>query len=564
MSTIATSGSCASTSRSSSSAVAGLPGHLDPGLLEQRRDPLADEQVVVRDHDPHGSSAVIVVPAPGGLVTYSLPSSASTRSASPRRPGAAGVVGAADAVVGDLDLGERPGAPQAHLGVRRARVLRDVGERLARDEVGGQLHGIGEPLARLARHRRRDRRAVRQRVERGREPVLEHRRVHPARELAQLGQRLGELGARRRDQLRGVGVVADPVLQQAQLQRDRHQPLLRAVVQVALEPPALGVAGGDDPLARCLQLVEPHVGLGQEALVLERDGRRRAGGLEQLGILVERGVVDERGDLPPVALDRRDGAAGTRGRGPLQRQLQARIAERAPERRLQVRGARRPEPAEQVGEAAARQPRAQQPGQERQRHGHERAGRDPQQRLRARSRDQVGDEQRREAQQREGAGEARQQRAAPRPRRRPPSGDDHDDGDEAADHEHAALDPVDRVRDVRVREGEQQVALLGVGHHPRDLQDPQRDRVRGHEQAVEARLQPPARQQRQDQRDEREDPVVDEQDPQRARELALHLAEQRRARRTGSPSRPSAARCGCPDAGATRAGRTPRTSRRRA
>ena len=43
--------------------------HLDPGLLEQRHDPLADEQVVVRDHDPHGSSAVIVVPAPGGLVT---------------------------------------------------------------------------------------------------------------------------------------------------------------------------------------------------------------------------------------------------------------------------------------------------------------------------------------------------------------------------------------------------------------------------------------------------------------------------------------------------------------
>ena len=38
-------------------------------------------------------------------------------------------------------------------------------------------------------------------------------------------------------------------LQQSQLIEDRHEPLLGAVVEVALEPPALDVAGGDDPFA---------------------------------------------------------------------------------------------------------------------------------------------------------------------------------------------------------------------------------------------------------------------------------------------------------------------------
>ena len=55
-----------STARSSSSASSTSAATSRPHSSQQRGDPPADEQVVVRDHDPHGSSAVTVVPAPAG------------------------------------------------------------------------------------------------------------------------------------------------------------------------------------------------------------------------------------------------------------------------------------------------------------------------------------------------------------------------------------------------------------------------------------------------------------------------------------------------------------------
>jgi hypothetical protein len=50
----------------------------------------------------------------------------------------------------------------------------------------------------------------------------------------------------------------------AQQQRQRDQPRLRPVVQVALQPAALGVAGLDEPRARRPQLLQPHAQLGVE------------------------------------------------------------------------------------------------------------------------------------------------------------------------------------------------------------------------------------------------------------------------------------------------------------
>ena len=100
--------------------------------------------------------------------------------------------------------------------------------------------------------------------------------MDPARELAQLLERLRELVAGGRHELlrqRRVGV--DAALDHPQLERDGDEPLLCAVVEVALQPPPFGVAGGDDALARGPQLREPILGLGLQPRVVERD---RGGG----------------------------------------------------------------------------------------------------------------------------------------------------------------------------------------------------------------------------------------------------------------------------------------------
>src|SRR5215207_2291067 len=63
-----------------------LRDDIDALAAYERRDALAEQRTVVGDYDPHGSSAVTTVPAPGGLRMRSVPSSAATRSASPWSP----------------------------------------------------------------------------------------------------------------------------------------------------------------------------------------------------------------------------------------------------------------------------------------------------------------------------------------------------------------------------------------------------------------------------------------------------------------------------------------------
>ena len=46
-------------------AVVGVRDDLDPALAHERDEPLAQQRVVLGDHDPHGSSTRIVVPPPG-------------------------------------------------------------------------------------------------------------------------------------------------------------------------------------------------------------------------------------------------------------------------------------------------------------------------------------------------------------------------------------------------------------------------------------------------------------------------------------------------------------------
>src|SRR5215213_10827873 len=72
--------------RDQAGAVADLGHDLDPAVGQQPGQALAQQDGVLGDHDPHGSSARITVGPPGGLVTVSWPSTAATRSARPRRP----------------------------------------------------------------------------------------------------------------------------------------------------------------------------------------------------------------------------------------------------------------------------------------------------------------------------------------------------------------------------------------------------------------------------------------------------------------------------------------------
>ena len=214
--------------------------------------------------------------------------------AEPAQP-AALRVGAAAPVVADLDHGvpvrERDVDPRAG-GVR---VLVDVGQRLGGDVVGGGLDGRGQPLGQSQQTSRRDRGVAGQGGERRLEPFLaEDRWVHAARERAQFLDRALELfvdvGQQRVERLR----IARPVAGEPDGEPQAEQRLLGAVVEVALDPAALRVGRGNQPLARVADLVQAGAEVGLQARVLQRELRGCGHRLEQFRILEQCGVVDQR------------------------------------------------------------------------------------------------------------------------------------------------------------------------------------------------------------------------------------------------------------------------------
>src|SRR3954452_22894367 len=92
----------------------------------------------------------------------------------------------------------------------------------------------------------------------GREPLVrEERRIDPASEVAEILEGLRRLGLELRQH--GIGLLrfaSDERLREPELDRERDELLLRAVVDVALEAPALRVLRGDEPLLRRLQILE--------------------------------------------------------------------------------------------------------------------------------------------------------------------------------------------------------------------------------------------------------------------------------------------------------------------
>ena len=166
------------------------------------------------------------------------------------------------------------------------RMLDDVGERLGDGVVRRRLHRFGQAFRERDVELDREGCSGRQHLERGPESALgEDCRMDPLCELAQLGDRLGELLRELFEQLVGfLRAGAQLALRDPEPDRQRHQSLLSAVVQVALDAATFSVAGLDDALARRGQLV---------ARARARDGKpdklgerlQAALGLERKGFL---------------------------------------------------------------------------------------------------------------------------------------------------------------------------------------------------------------------------------------------------------------------------------------
>jgi len=77
-----------------------------------------------------------------------------------------------------------------------------------------------------------------------------------------------------------LGLLAHLLLEEAELEGERDQPLLRTIVEVALQALALLLAGVDHPRPRARELDEPSLELGLQPGVLERDAGRGDHGLE--------------------------------------------------------------------------------------------------------------------------------------------------------------------------------------------------------------------------------------------------------------------------------------------
>jgi hypothetical protein len=143
-------------------------GDLDAGVLEQPRETVAQEHLVVGDHDAHGSSARRL-----SAVATTGPSDRADAILQQDRQGEAG-----------SDLDDEPAVCDRgfHADVAGRREPRG----LDHDRVGRRLRGGGAALGRHRdEHNRRD--ALAQPLERRTEPFLrEHGRKQAVRELAQL------------------------------------------------------------------------------------------------------------------------------------------------------------------------------------------------------------------------------------------------------------------------------------------------------------------------------------------------------------------------------------------
>ena len=358
------------------------------------------------------------------------------------------------------------------------------------------------------------------------------------------------------------------------------EPLLCAVVEVALEPPPLRVAGGDEALARGAQLGEPALGLGLQPRVVERDRGRGGDGLHELRIVVERRVVDEHPELAAVALDgrRRHGRRRARAARPAGRCRRCRRARRArgrpgraADRRAPWRG---PPPAARRAACRARAKRSASPpraSRERSRPQSSAAGTVSSAVFRIQTSGITGESTRTLVSQAAYStphrlpptlGSSARRRGREAERQRPPitnaTRERRDDQDGPAGASSSALAiPASGTH-------EQQVVLVLEEQHHRELQDEEADEEQPDEHAVDGRDEPAAGHEAQDQRGEGDDPQLADQRGEREGQRRVDLLEDRAREHAEARDGQQAAdrAVGAPPPGDR--GRTPRRRRRRA
>ena len=198
------------------------------------------------------------------------------------------------------------------------------------------------------------------------------------RELAQLVHRHLELVGRRGEDVAegGFGVGPELVLRAAELERQCHEPLLRSVVQVALDPSPFLVRRRGEPRPRFGHLLQLCLHLVVEARVLEREAGGSAGGLDELGLVAQSRIVDERCDRLAVVLEPCHRALGPVGRqrgglpgcvgvcvtlGSPEQHLERRVAERSRELVADPLRRRAAEAEHEIGHRGVGQARTQQP-----------------------------------------------------------------------------------------------------------------------------------------------------------------------------------------------------------
>ena len=227
---------------SSASASPTRPTTSWPASSSRPREALAEQRRVLGDHDSHGSTASIRVPRPDGLSSASVPPCGGDAVGEAGRP-APGRGARRRAVVGDHQAQRAVRALGARRPARRARVLDRVGDRLAGDEVRGRLdrrRRRGPPDASTSTGTG----ALRARSSSAAaSPSSSRGGRTPGGDRAQVGDRRADLVDRAVERRRSAALRAGASAGAAAARCRADQPLLRAVVQVALEPPALLVAG---------------------------------------------------------------------------------------------------------------------------------------------------------------------------------------------------------------------------------------------------------------------------------------------------------------------------------